>query len=106
MKKFITLLLLASFVSVNSYSQTAARKYEYAIVDVYASRIYIDYGNNRNEDFKDVMKSKKKEKEYSQVDALNYMDEQGYELVSTIAEAGGGGATTSLKYIFKREIKK
>jgi len=103
MKKLITLLLFVMIVSVNSEAQTAGRKYEHVIVSYYGIHISIDYGNNREEKFKDIMKAKSKNK-YSMTDALNYMDEQGYELISS--HATSPGVVTTEYYIFRREIKK
>ena len=105
MKKLISLLLFVLFVSINVYSQTTARKYEYAIIHSGGKRINIDYGNNRFESFKELMKSKSKDTDYTDVDALNYMDEQGYELFSTYIETSSIGAY-GYNYVFKREIKK
>jgi len=105
MKKLITLLLFALFVSVNSYSQTATRKYEYAIVQLRESDLIICYGNKKEEDFNAMKNLESKgfasKHTNNMVDALNYMDEQGYELVSSVSV----GAIT-YQYTFRREIKK
>ena|SRR6185295_1656375 len=112
MKTFTTLLLLAFFVSVNVYSQTAVRKYEYATVHYNVQgkgSIIIYYGNDRKEIFSQSRNIKTKgyfddDANYI-MDALNYMDEQGYELASTYV-LPGQYSVYGYSYVFKREIKK
>lgn len=105
MKKLITLLLFILFVSAYCYSQTKGRKYEYAVVqmDDYKNRVRIVYGRNKEVDFNDLIKAESfdgfRRNTGVVVDALNYMDEQGYELVSSVS------AGSLYHYTFRREIK-
>lgn len=113
MKKLFSLLLFIVFVSVVSNAQTIQRKYEYGAVyyDSYGQKgkLIINYGNNRMENLaltkKIVLESHFDEDMKNIVDALNYMDEQGYELVSSY-KIDRGGTTYGANYIFRREIKK
>ena len=91
MKKLIIVLLIAISVVVVLHAQTGTRKYEYVIVNELG---FIDYGNHKTEKFKDI-----KGKDYSMPDILNYMDEQGYELINSFA-------SPVERYIFRREVKK
>ena len=104
MKKFITLLVFVLFVSVYAYSQTTTGKYEYALVqDAGGKLIFINYGNNKSEEFKEVVKNSSKDKAYRLVDAFNYMEEQGYELIISVPRDDNSPWS---KHIFRREIKK
>ncbi|HKB45771.1 MAG TPA: hypothetical protein VKC90_15345 [Chitinophagaceae bacterium] len=111
MKNLIAVLLFALLISLTSYSQTTNRKYEYAIVILQGSpdQIIINYGNNRSENFSELKKIKSgkimSETINYLIDAFNYLDEQGYELVSTYNESSVGRSFEN-HYVFKREIKK
>jgi hypothetical protein len=88
MKKLIIILIIVISVAVVLYAQTISNKYEYAMVkDRGGFGIIIIYGKNQKENFKNGNEL---------VDAFNYMDEKGYELVSS----------SDIQYVFKREIKK
>jgi hypothetical protein len=89
MKKFTVILLIAVSVVAALYAQTeVTRKYEYAMVkDKGGFGIVILYGKNQKENFKNGN---------DLVDAFNYMDEKGYEPVSS----------SDFQYIFRREVKK
>lgn len=105
MKKLIILLLFVWLVSISCDAQTAERKYEYAIVHLWSNEIKIFYGNKKEEDFNAIknldLKGYAWKNASSLVDALNYMDGQGYELASALAGSGN-----YYQYTFKREIKK
>jgi hypothetical protein len=111
MKTFITLLLLTLFVSVNAFSQAAERKYEHATVFYNIQgkgSITIYYGKDRREIINQTKNIKTKgyfEDDGNYVmDALNYMDEQGYELVSSHGIVNV--ALNGVQYVFRRELKK
>ncbi len=84
------------------------RKYEYANVYFYdyaRKKLKIYYGKGKEENFAAINNIGEDQLSMSHViDALNYMDEQGYELVSTMSD-NSEGTTLVLHYIFRREIK-
>ena len=107
MKKLITLLFFVLFISATTcYSQTKGRKYEYAIVqlDDIKNKVNIIYGSAKEVDFNDMKNAKPfdnlRRNTGIVVDALNYMDEQGYDLISSVS------AGNLYHYTFRREIKK
>ena len=112
MKTLLTLLLFVLLFAGNNYAQTIVRKYEYAIVflDEYGkNKIIIHYGNKIEENFAEIKKIELEGGRFNNtsniVDAFNYMDGKGYELVTTLVENIGQGTTTGHQYIFRREIK-
>lgn len=112
MKKLIMLLSFAILISLNMYAQTPERKYEYAIVHLdehKKNEIIIYYGKKRQENFAEVKNAKIEDGNLKNtnvvVDALNYMDEKGYELVSTYS-VPVVGMGVGFQYVFRKEIKK
>lgn len=105
MKKPIALVLFILFVSMSCFAQTKSRKYEYAIVqlDDYKNKVNIIYGTSKEVDFNELKNIKSfdnlRRNTGIVVDALNYMDEQGYDLVSSVS------AGNLYHYTFRREIK-
>src|SRR3954462_2887953 len=91
MKKLITLLVFVLFVSAYCYSQAKSRKYEYAIVqmDDYKNKVNIIYGSDKEVDFNNLKKVEAfdnlRKNTAVVMYALNYMDEQGYDLVSSVS---------------------
>jgi hypothetical protein len=112
MKTFLTFFFVA-VIAFNSQSQSKTRKYEYAIVtedEFGKDKLMIYYGDGRKEDFAELKKIKLESGNNNNMnnvtDALNYMDEQGYELVSsTMTTISLYGTPSYYQYVFRRETK-
>ena len=110
MKRIALLLLLCFAYSSEIFAQDTAYKYEYAIVEynltgVSRPTLIIYYGNEKMEDFAKLKNVKLIPNFFGNTaviaDLLNYMSEQGWELVGN----SSGFSTHSHHYIFRREKK-